>query len=329
MSCRPAAMAFVLWPLLAAPCLAQRWAADMFETRSHDFGTIARGAKAEYEFVFTNKYVEDVRVASVRTNCGCASLSIRQKDVQTYEQGAIVARINSDKFLGAQRATITVTFDRPHRAEVQLNVRVFIRGDVVFDPGSVVFGSVDQGEGAERTVTVTRHGRTDWNILEVRSGDEFLGAEVVRTSRVAGRTECELRVRLDPAAPVGPLGGHLVLVTNDARAREIPLAVEGRVVAAVSASPSTLFLGVVAPGGSVARQVVVRGRTPFRIVAVEPECDCLEVTLPADAEPKTLHLLPVRLTAPARPGKLTKTIRIRTDVEASPLVVTVQAAVME
>ena len=40
----------------ASAGLAQNWAAAMFETNSHNFGSVARGAKAEYEFVLTNKY---------------------------------------------------------------------------------------------------------------------------------------------------------------------------------------------------------------------------------------------------------------------------------
>ena len=51
----------------------QEWAARMFESTEHNFGTVARGAKAEYEFVFSNIYLEDVHVASVRTSCGCTT----------------------------------------------------------------------------------------------------------------------------------------------------------------------------------------------------------------------------------------------------------------
>ena len=33
------------------------------KSREHDFGTVARGAKAEYRFDFENLYMEDVHVA--------------------------------------------------------------------------------------------------------------------------------------------------------------------------------------------------------------------------------------------------------------------------
>ena len=91
--------------LLAAPCAAQEWADKMFETRSHDFGTIARAAKAEFAFELTNLYLEDVHIASVRASCGCTTPRIEKETLKTYEKGAIIAHINSESFLGRQGAT--------------------------------------------------------------------------------------------------------------------------------------------------------------------------------------------------------------------------------
>ena len=63
----------VLFFLLASPTLcntasAQQWAAAMFEKKSHNFGTVARGAKADFEFKFKNIYLEDVHVSSVSSS---------------------------------------------------------------------------------------------------------------------------------------------------------------------------------------------------------------------------------------------------------------------
>ena len=79
--------------------------------------------------------------------------------LKTYEKGAIVAHFNTDSFLGQRGATLTVTIDQPFYAEVQLHVRGYIRSDVVVEPGSVQFGSIDQGTAAEQTVAVNYAGR--------------------------------------------------------------------------------------------------------------------------------------------------------------------------
>ncbi len=54
--------------LALCAALGQDWATKMFETTSHDFGTVARGERAEFEFVLENLYVEDVHIVGVRTS---------------------------------------------------------------------------------------------------------------------------------------------------------------------------------------------------------------------------------------------------------------------
>ena len=137
--------------LAASPCIAQEWAAKMFATTEHDFGTVARGSKAEFEFTLSNLYIDDVHIASAYSSCGCTSVEIVNPTLKTYQEGAIRAVFNTPTFFGSRAATLTVVIDKPMRAEVLLHVRGVIRGDVVFNPGSVQLGDVEQGTPAERT----------------------------------------------------------------------------------------------------------------------------------------------------------------------------------
>jgi len=118
------------------PAAAQEWAKKMFSVTSHNFGTVARGSKTEYRFVFRNLYEEDIHVSGVRTSCGCTSPSVTKKLLKTHETSEVVATFNTRTFLGQHGATLTVTFDRPFTAEVQLRVAGNIRGDVTFEPPS-------------------------------------------------------------------------------------------------------------------------------------------------------------------------------------------------
>ena len=298
----------------ATPLLAEQWAVDMFETTDHDFGSVARGAKAEYEFVLSNIYVEDVHIANVRTSCGCTSATIKKPTLKTYEKGAIVAAINTRSFLGSKGATITVTFDKPFYAEVQLHVRTYIRSDVVLQPGSVELGEVEQGEAVDRVVTVTYAGRSDWQILDVLSDNPHLSGKIVETGRGGGQVSYELSVRLAKEAPVGYLDDHLMLVTNDHRSTRIPVPVGGRVLSGVSVSPASLFMGVVHPGQKVTKQLVVRGKKPFRILTISCPDKSFEFDTSAEKDAKTMHLIPVTFLAGADPGKITEKIQIQTDL---------------
>jgi len=167
------------WPLLVfatvlvptAPAEAQDWARKMFPVTSHNFGTVAKGSKTEYRFVFRNIYQEDVRVVGVRTSCGCTSPTVTKKDLKTHETAEVVATFNTRTFLGQHGATLTVTFDKPFSAEVQLRVAGNIRGDVTFDPPFIDLGNVDLGKGSERQIRISRVGGTPWEIKDVRSAN--------------------------------------------------------------------------------------------------------------------------------------------------------------
>jgi hypothetical protein len=291
----------------------QEWARKMFKVTEHDFGSVAAGAKVEYEFVIENVYMEDVHLASVRTSCGCTTPRIENALLKTYDKGAIVAHFNTDRFSGQRGATLTVTIDQPFPAEVQLNVRGYIRGDVVMDPGSVEVGNVDQGTPVEKTVAVNYAGRSDWRIVGVRSSNPHISAQVVETNRNYGQVSYALKVVLDKGAPAGYLNDRLMLVTDDARGEQIPVVVEGQVLPGITVSPKALFMGVVQPGQKVTRQLMVNGKKPFRILAITCDDKSFHFDLSKEDAAKSRHLVPVTFAASGDPGKVVKTIKVKTD----------------
>lgn len=188
----------------AAPRLsAQEWARKMFDETQHNFGTVARSAKTEYRFRFKNIYVPEVHISGIRASCGCTTPWVTKDTLKTYEESEIVAHFNTDRFSGQRGATLTVTFDRPYYAEVQLRVDGYIRTDVVVDPGSIEFGSIDQGRPAEKQVQIAYAGRADWKIVDIKSSNPFLKTSVTEANRRGGQVSCRLAVTLAPDAPAG------------------------------------------------------------------------------------------------------------------------------
>jgi hypothetical protein len=299
--------------LVGTPCFGQDWAKKMFKVSEHDFGTVASGAKAEYVFEFENLYLEDVHIAYAYASCGCTSVRIENPLVKTYDKGRIVAHFNTDTFRGQRGATLTVVLDQPFDAQVQLHVKGYIRGDVVVDPGSVQLGSVDQGTSADKTVTVSYAGRNDWTITGIKSSNPNITAKAFETGRNYGQVSYSLQVHLDKAADAGYLNDQLVLVTNDARASQIPVQVEGRVTAGITVSPTALFMGVVQPGHKVTKQLVVKGKKPFRILGIACDDPSFQFDTSKEDDAKELHLIPVTFSAGTDAGKIVKTIKIKTD----------------
>lgn len=314
----------------ALPSYGQQWAEEMFQRRSHDFGTIARGAKAEYAFVLENKYEDDVHIASVDMTCGCTTPRVEKSLLKTYEKGAIVAKINTDRFLGAQSSIITVTIDRPSYAQVRLDVKVQIRGDVEFDPPSVVFGNVDQGTSAEKTMTVTSHQMEGWKILGVRSPHPHLSGEATETGRSGSRVAYDLQLRVSEDAPAGTLRGCVLLETNDSSSKQLVVMVEGQIVPELLLTPSPIYLGGTKAGQKLRRRLVVRSKRPFRIQAIRTSCDCFEFDLPAPkSDPKKVYAVPYTFTAGDKPGGVTRTLRVETDLSETVAEVVAYALVKE
>lgn len=303
--------------LLASPVLGQQWAAKMFKTTEHDFGTVARSAKAEFDFVLSNIYTEEVHIQSARSSCGCTSVQVVKPDLKTYQEGAIRATFNTRSFQGQRGATLTVVIDKPYYAEVQLHVRGVIRSDVIFDPGSVQLGEVDQGSAKEQKVTVYYVGRPDWKVTDVKSSNSYITWNLSETARQGGQVWYGLTVRLSPKAPVGYLNDRLNLVVNDGRGTQMPLSVEGRVVPGITVSPASLFMGVVPPGQEATKPLVIKGKKPFRVLSITCDDKSFKFGKESDTSPKTLHVIPVTFSAGGSTGKVSKTIRIETDLGVS------------
>ncbi len=306
--------AFAPWVCLLlalAPASGQEWATKMFNTTSHDFGTVAKGAKAQFRFQIKNIYEEDVHILGVSSSCGCTTPQITRSDLKTFETSEIIADFNTRDHQGHKSAVLKVTFDKPFHAVVELQVAGFIRSDVVLQPGIVDLGTIDLGTEVEKRLQVTYAGRENWEIIDAKTADPYFQVELKQLSRGGGRVSYELLVRLTKDAPVGYIKDQLILVTNDARARELPVDVQGRVMPDITINPSKLFIGVVHPGQKVVKNLVVRGKKPFKIIDVQ--CSDKSFTIEPSTEAKSVHLVPVVFTAGDDPGRIVRKIGIQTD----------------
>lgn len=297
-------------------CDAQQWAAKMVDKVDHDFGVVARGSDTVHRFEIKNIYKEDVEISSVRSSCGCTSPSIENRKIKTYEKAYIVAKFNTRTFTGSHSATLTVQISKPFPAQLQLRVHGNIRGDVVFEPGSVDFDSVSQGAELERTLSVTYAGRSNWKVQDVRSVSEHLEAELVERNRYGGRVTYDLIVRLLGTAPPGFIKEQIVLVTSDSSNPRIPIDVTGKINAELTVAPQNLALGDVPEGETVTKRLIVRGKKPFIVTSVK--CggdDCF--TFETDDTPATRQMITVHFKADRKPGKVQKPITITTDLGGS------------
>ena len=141
----------LLMVVAAAPASAQEWVQKMFKTTTHDFGTVARGSKAEFRFPVKNVFEEDARIVSVTSSCHCIAPQITRRELKSQETSEIVAELNTRDFQGPRTVTLTVTVECVSRATIELRLTGNIRSDVVTQPGAIDFGSVPFGTAAEQS----------------------------------------------------------------------------------------------------------------------------------------------------------------------------------
>jgi hypothetical protein len=289
---------------------AQDWVKSMFEGNAHDFGIVPRGSDAVFEFKFTNKYEEDVHVASVRSSCGCTVPRIKKADLKTYEESSIICEFNTKSFIGNKAAVVTVVFTKPFYGEMQLNIKGNIRSDIDIDPGTVDFGDVDQGSAREMPVRIAHAGKPGWEIKDVRSANQYLRVAMDPPSK-SGRVGYNMVVKLMDKAPVGEFMDNIVLVTNEPQYNLVTIPVRGSILPPL-VLPTRIDLGTVKSGDQSKSFFVARSKTPFEILEIT--CDDPRMTFRKPQGKKDKHVITYEFVAGAEAGAFRKNLTIVTDL---------------
>lgn len=302
---------------------AQEWLRQAIppEARSVDFGTVARAAKTEHRFVITNHSPNDIHLVSARASCGCTTPIIETEWIKAGQSGTVLARFNTGTFTGRKSATLTISIDRPHFAELQLNVRGYIRSDVVLNPGEVNFGEVPVGEPKTVDLTLDYAGRSDWKLVGLDNPLDFVDTRFEEVSRNGGRVSYKISATLTDAAAIGSLQNQLMLKTNDRNLTSVPIRVLGSVLAPIQVSPQLLVFGEIHPQKPVSQRLVIKGRSEFRILDIR--ASKAEITFEAPEAAKMAHLLNINIVPIAQPndGEVTDEIKLFTDLMDEPIVI--------
>jgi len=288
------------------------WAKKMFPVTEHDFRTVGRGARAEYYFEFTNPYKEEVRVSSVRTSCGCTTPSVTQNLIPSRGKAAVIAKFNTDTYVGDRSATVTVVFDKPYYNEVQLKVRGTIRTDVTFTPSEVNFGELVAGQIKRQEVVVTYTGGLNWEIKDVRSLCSDLTVSLPAPERGPGMVRYRMQIGTKDSLPEGDVRERLTLITNDQRFPTIDMSVLGRVRPSLEVSPASVNLGQLSTGSMVEKRLVVRAEEAFEVTKAESLDPRFTFELPKGKS--KLHFVKVMFTADNNIGNVSRFVEITTDL---------------
>jgi len=287
--------------------------------RVHDFGTVARAANTEHRFELFNPFPGEMQIRSVRTSCGCTTAFVETEKIPAGQKGTILARFNTGSHMGQKGATLTVSVAQPIFTELQLNVKGYIRSDVVLSPGEAAFGNTPEGEPRNLELSLNYVGRSDWAITDIVSPLDYVEVAFAEVERTAGRVSYKISVDLDGTAPAGFLQNQLVLHTNDRRLKTLPIRLLGSIEPTLQVSPQSVALGNIKPGEPVQQRLVLKGRAPFRVLDITSEQ--AEVRFEKDEIPKKAHLINI-IVAPHSTGidgDVEGQLLLKTDLQHEPL----------
>jgi hypothetical protein len=298
----------------AGSASAATWADALFDEVSRDFGSVPRGPTLTHPFRVVNKTRHPVHIAGVRVSCGCVSARPLQYSLAPGQETAILVQMDTRRFQQTKNVTIYVQFDEPSYDEVRLWVQANSRDDVTVIPDTLSFGRVKQGTAPGTAVNLSFLGSGQWQVTGVTSDSNYVQPSAKVLHRDATEVTYQLTAKLRPDTPAGRWYTDVWVQTNNPASPRVRVPLTVEVESPLAISPGKVSLGQIKAGTHVERKVVVRGVAPFRITGITGTDADLTVR-DSTNDKKSVHVLTVTVR-PRRPGELSRTIRVHTDLGA-------------
>jgi hypothetical protein len=299
--------------LAASSSVHASWADGLFDEALKDFGAVPHGTVAVHPFRLTNNTGVPIHIFSVRVSCGCTAARAIETSLAPGQETVVLAQMDTRRFYGTKSVTIYVQFDQPRFEEVRLQVQANSRDDLVFSRESLDFGKIKRGTTAKADMTVSFVGGGLTQVKEVSSDSNYLLPEVREIRRDNGEVVYQVLAKIRTDTPPGKWYSDIWLKTNNPITPRVRVPVAIDIEASLSVNPRTIALGQVKAGTESERKVILRAAQPFRITKIDG-ADAQVRIQEADAEPKAVHVLTVTLH-PSAPGALSRTVRVRTDLQ--------------
>jgi hypothetical protein len=288
------------------------WAEKMFTETSADFGPVPRGPQLVHHFRLVNNTGNPVTITGIRVSCGCTSAYAIKGSLQPGEATAVVATMDTTRFVGAKSVTVYVTFGQPSFDEVRLLVQAYGRSDFAVTPDTLAFGQMRRGSNQPATTTIVFYGTTDTRITEIKPESSYIQPEFKEMRRQNGEVAYEVSARLRNDIPAGKWFADVWVKTNNPSMPQlrVPLTVE--VESTLTAAPEAIAVGQVKAGSETEQRVIVRGAAAFKITSIDGTDASLSIK-DNTTEAKEVHVLTIKLKA-GEAGELARTLRIHTDL---------------
>ena len=215
-----------------------------FEKETHEFGTVAEGVQATYQFKFKNTGNQPVIISNVQPSCGCTTPDWTKEPILPGKTGMVKAVYHSTGRPGAFHKSITVTSNAANPSQI-----LFIKGTVAApntvkkeytpeqkanSPRVVIgksyydFGKLEAGQKAITKVTLKNTGKQPLIIQGIQSPCNCINYRI-STSQIAPGKEEILELTYTQRV-LGEQIEKVTLISNDIVSSENAVTLKAKVV---------------------------------------------------------------------------------------------------
>jgi hypothetical protein len=293
------------------------WTDGLFPENRHDFGMVPRGVKVKHDFQLVNRLAEPINILNLRPSCGCTSGRANASVVGPGQTATIEAEMDTRNYVGLKATVLYVSLMTAsgREAEVGLGVTSTILSDIVLNPGSIDFGTINRRQTPSQVLTIERINGAGWRFNRMVSASRSINAQLVETKREGAAVTYTLYVSLKGDAPAGRIRDEIHLLSNDAETPSIPVLVTAWIRGELTAAPSILTLGQIHSSAGAQGRFVVRASRPFAIRSIEGTGDGFSVS-PPDGKRQSAHIVAVayRPAEGTTVGDIRRVFRVYTDL---------------
>jgi hypothetical protein len=208
------------------------------------FGTVPEGQVVEHDFIIKNAGQSTLDITKLLPSCGCTASTIANNSITAGAQTTVKVNFNTRGFSGAKVKTVKLFTNDPDEPSVVLSLVGAIQKDITITPQRLEFLKLVHGEDSPNNhasvIVKTREG-TSLKLRKVVSISKYV--KVIE--KELNSFETEVKVAIDPSAPVGELRERVILDLAGAPYKSINLPIYAQIKANVYAEPKTISFGLV------------------------------------------------------------------------------------
>ncbi len=200
-----------------------------FEELKRNFGNQKEGAVLTHKFHFENIGDEPLRIARVRTSCGCAAAMLSKKDLNPGEKGEIEVKFNTRGYYGTQNKFIYVESNDPtepvKQSMISASIEVPPSPQIELDTYTTDLGLILEGEELRTEFNVRNKGELELTVTPFHKDALFFikGKALSPPLKVAAGDAKKVEIRIPARKKRGLLREFVRLQSNDPRRSTLSL----------------------------------------------------------------------------------------------------------